>query len=259
MSVDVLRAAGGRTDALALITPKRSWTFGQLDAAVDERAQGFRDEGVGAGRVVPSVIETDVAGILFLLALWRVGAVPAPLNPRLTDAERERAIAALTDAPSGAQAVVWTSGTAGRPRGVALSYENLAASARAAADRLELSEEDVWLASLSLAHVGGLALLTRSLLLGGRLVVNGSFDVGTASDFGRELVKLGSLRRHAWDSGALCRANVAAIARRKAARIFSRNSAESSRLSATEAVSISVNSSPHQFLRGLFSLIRPAR
>ena len=182
MSVDVLGAAGGRIDAPALITPTRWWTFGQLDVAVDERAQAFRDEGVGAGRVVPSVVETDVGGILFLLGLWRVGAVPAPLNPGLTDAERERAIAALTDAPSGAQVVVWTSGTAGRPRGVALSYENLAASARAAADRLALSHRDVWLASLSLAHVGGLALLTRSLLLGGRLVVTGSFDVGTVSE-----------------------------------------------------------------------------
>lgn len=182
MSVDFMAVAGGRGDATALVTPTRWWTYEQLDVAVEERARGLRAEGVVPGRVVARVVESDAEGILFLLALWKVGAVAAPLNPALTESEQRAAIAALTDAPNGAQVVVWTSGTAGRPRGVALSYENLAASARGAADRLALTDRDVWLASLSVAHVGGLALLTRSLLLGGTLVATGRFDAGTASD-----------------------------------------------------------------------------
>jgi O-succinylbenzoic acid--CoA ligase len=182
MAVDVMVAAGGRSDAPALVTPTRWWTYRQLDSAVEARARELRAEGVVRGRVVAAVVESDSEGILWLLALWRVGAVPAPLNPRLTGSEAQSAISTLTEAPDGAQVVVWTSGTAGRPRGVALSYENLAASAQGAADRLALTDQDVWLASLSLAHVGGLALLTRSLLLGGTLVATGRFDAGTASE-----------------------------------------------------------------------------
>jgi O-succinylbenzoic acid--CoA ligase len=46
---------------------------------------------------------------------------------------------------------------------------------RGSLDRLELrGDEDVWLASLSLAHVGGLALVTRALYLGSTLLVPAS-------------------------------------------------------------------------------------
>jgi O-succinylbenzoic acid--CoA ligase len=44
-----------------------------------------------------------------------------------------------------------------------------------------LGGDDVWLASLSLAHVGGLALVVRSLLLGGALAAWGRFSAATAS------------------------------------------------------------------------------
>lgn len=67
-------------------------------------------------------------------------------------------------------------GYAGSARGVEISFRNLAASARAAQQRLGLHADDVWLASLSPAHVGGLALVTRALLLGCRLVAVGPFD-----------------------------------------------------------------------------------
>ncbi|MDH5589803.1 MAG: AMP-binding protein, partial [Gemmatimonadota bacterium] len=64
---------------------------------------------------------------------------------------------------------------------VVLTPDNLRASAGAAAERLALGPDDRWLASLSVAHVGGLALVTRALLLGSELVAYGSFDPGEAS------------------------------------------------------------------------------
>lgn len=57
--------------------------------------------------------------------------------------------------------VLWSSGTTGRPRGIILPDEALEASAHAVADRLGLSPGDTWLATLSPAHVGGLALVFR--------------------------------------------------------------------------------------------------
>jgi O-succinylbenzoic acid--CoA ligase len=78
--------------------------------------------------------------------------------------------------PHGEWAALWTSGTGGRPRGVSLTAENLAASARASRDRLGLGAGDRWYLGLSCAHVGGLAMVVRAALLGSALVVRGAFD-----------------------------------------------------------------------------------
>lgn len=78
-------------------------------------------------------------------------------------------------------AVLWTSGTSGRPRGVLLSAQGLGRSAMGSRDRLGLGPDDRWYASLSPAHVGGLALVTRAALLGSALVATGSFGVDELS------------------------------------------------------------------------------
>jgi O-succinylbenzoic acid--CoA ligase len=176
MIVDLLDEAGGAPDAIALVSDDRAWTFRQIDLAVSGRADALRADGVHERTVVPLTVEPDAHAVRELLALWRLGATPAPLNARLTPVEREAATLALEGTASEAQAVLWTSGTEGRPRGVAISYRNLVANAVASEERLELTAEDAWLASLSPAHIGGLALITRALLIGSRLVAVGPFD-----------------------------------------------------------------------------------
>ena len=164
-------------EATALENYDRSWTYRELDEAVERRAVDLHSGGVTPGRVVPLVVRQDAESVIDLLAHWRAGATPAPLNSRLRLAEREAALSALAGIEaSAAQVVLWTSGTGGQPRGVAISIEALQANARASAERLELSREDTWLVSLSPAHVGGLVLITRSLLLGSRLLACGSFN-----------------------------------------------------------------------------------
>jgi O-succinylbenzoic acid--CoA ligase len=175
--VDLLSRASADSEAIALVTPYEAVTFAQLDDEVAAMVRLLRSAGSEPGQVVPVVLQPDRRGVVTLLALWRIGATPAPLNPRLTEAERARATSALRDVSGGAQAILWTSGTGGRPRGVAISFEALLASALGAKERLGLSERDVWLASLSPAHIGGLALITRSLLLGGSLFVVGPFNI----------------------------------------------------------------------------------
>jgi O-succinylbenzoic acid--CoA ligase len=176
MVVDLLDAAAGGPDAVALVSDQGRWTYAELAWVVGERADRMRAEGVQPGMVVPIPLDASAESVITLLALWRAGATPAPLNSRLTKVEHDVATEALQGRPSRAQAVLWTSGTEGRPRGVEISFRNLAESARAAQHRLGLDADDVWLASLSPAHVGGLALVTRALLLGCRLVVAGPFD-----------------------------------------------------------------------------------
>ncbi len=72
-------------------------------------------------------------------------------------------------------AVIWTSGSSGIPRGVELTRDNLLVAARAARKALDLRMSDAWLASLSPAHVGGLALVVRAPVVGCRVVVEGDF------------------------------------------------------------------------------------
>ncbi len=78
--------------------------------------------------------------------------------------------------PEAEHTLVATSGTSGRPRGVRLSLANHRACQRAAARRLGLGPEDRWLATLSPAHVGGVALVLRAAFTGARLVLRSGFD-----------------------------------------------------------------------------------
>ncbi len=72
--------------------------------------------------------------------------------------------------------VVHTSGTSGHPRGVRLTLANQLASARGCAQSLELGPADHWLLALAPHHVGGLAVLVRSAVLGHPVTVLPRFD-----------------------------------------------------------------------------------
>lgn len=74
-----------------------------------------------------------------------------------------------------AVAILRTSGTGGRARAVALTRRNFDASARAVRARLALGPRDAWHVSLSLAHIGGMALVDRALAAGSRVVTRGEW------------------------------------------------------------------------------------
>ena len=167
---------------VALLWPGGSCTYEELNRRVDARARVLAREGVEARVIRPFVASNDVNGIIPLLATWRCGATLVPLNPKLTRVEADVACTTLERAATGAQVILWTSGTAGTPRGVALSFDNLCANTTAVGDRLGSSADDVWLASLSIAHVGGLVLVVRALMTGAAVFAAGAFDVEVASD-----------------------------------------------------------------------------
>ncbi len=80
--------------------------------------------------------------------------------------------------------VVATSGTSGEPKGVVLTHDAVGASARSTSERLGVDPAgDRWLACLPLAHIGGLSVVTRSLVTGTPVTVLERFD---ASEVERE-------------------------------------------------------------------------
>lgn len=72
--------------------------------------------------------------------------------------------------------VIFTSGTTGTPKGARLTYGNLWFSAVASSRFLDQHRNDVWLATLSLHHIGGLSILFRGLIDGTHVVLHPRFN-----------------------------------------------------------------------------------
>ena len=77
---------------------------------------------------------------------------------------------------SALHSIVYTSGTSGRPKGAMLTFDNHLWSAAGSALNLGLHSDDRWLACLPLFHVGGLAILLRSVIYGIPVVLHDGFD-----------------------------------------------------------------------------------
>ena len=133
-----------------------------------------------------------------------------PLNPDLTDEQVSRILASAGNAvlldrgrdnslviqrrsrnetlhhPRQADAPPWptgliihTSGSEGQARGVMLSAPAIEAAAEAANRRLHLQRDDLWLLCLAPWHIGGMAILERTLLQAARVSLLPGFDAET--------------------------------------------------------------------------------
>jgi O-succinylbenzoic acid--CoA ligase len=77
--------------------------------------------------------------------------------------------------------LVFTSGCSGLAKAVRLTWGNHFWNATGSMANLGLRDDDRWLACLSFCHVGGLAILMRSLLHGISVVVQDGFDAGAVN------------------------------------------------------------------------------
>lgn len=89
--------------------------------------------------------------------------------------------------------VVATSGTSGVPKAAVLTMAALEASAKATSERLNVSLRDTWLACLPPSHVGGLSVITRSLIMGTSLLPVSSFSPESCEEAARSGATLVSL------------------------------------------------------------------
>lgn len=184
-------------DRLALRWAGGELTFSELDARVDGVALGLLDLGPEPGDRVGVVAAGRLDTVLLVHAVPRLGAVLVPFSARATGAEvaaqRSDAgvIALLGDAPAAGgrgavgagrfdldevHSLVYTSGTSGRPKGVVLTFGNHLWSALGSALTLGCAPDDLWLACMPLHHVGGLAILLRSVISGAGVVLHESFE-----------------------------------------------------------------------------------
>ena len=124
---------------------------------------------------------------------WDASQPVLVLDPGAPAAERERLLARLApDEPvtPDVAAVVVTSGTAGEPRGVELTWDGLMSSAVAVTVALEVEPGDKWLCCLPIHHVAGLAIVARSWALGTPVNVLPGFDADAVTRSDASLVSL---------------------------------------------------------------------
>lgn len=172
-------------------------------ADVADRVRQAIDElgrhGVSPGQRVGLSPGVDLDSVVWLLALFELGCPAVLLHPSLTDAERAEileethpvhvvgesgsrdgvaSVAGGDSVPPGrCLAIVYTSGTKGKPRGAILSRRAFVASSEAHTANLGWTTTDRWLLSIPPAHVGGLSILTRSLIARRCVVLSsGPFD-----------------------------------------------------------------------------------
>lgn len=187
-----------------------------LEEKVNIIVNNLISTGLNQGDVVGILSENSVELVLSVLALWHAGAVPMPINTRLTDKEiftiirsiqcaailaddanMDRSLVTKTrvhnllDLTKGKvkrphkrvkrmandpALIILTSGSTGVPKGVQLTFKNLASSAIASNEFFHHRKEDKWLASLPFYHIGGFSVITRSFLFGTELIIQDDLD-----------------------------------------------------------------------------------
>ena len=212
---DWLRArAEASPRALALRVGAASWTYGELDGLVDELCGWLTAAGLPANGRVAALLPNGLEYVCLIHALVRLGQTLVPLNTRLTTAEitwqleqlgcellitedgglgtRDwEKLTARHHAPiqnpkskiqnPSPQAILFTSGTTGHPKAVALTLENHFYSAFGSATKLGVQVDDLWLSCLPLYHVGGLAVIFRSCLYGTAVDLHPRFELAAVN------------------------------------------------------------------------------
>jgi O-succinylbenzoic acid--CoA ligase len=173
-------AARARPEHVALVAGEASLTYAQLDERADRRARDLAAAGVRAGDRVQVTHPPGLAFAELLHAVPRLGAVlepgPPAEPPMPAIGEPGTARFGTTFAPGAVHTVIRTSGTAGAPKAVELTYANHLASAIASAGALGVEPGDRWLCPLPLHHVGGLNVLIRSVINHTAVVLHERFD-----------------------------------------------------------------------------------
>ena len=130
--------------------------------------------------------------------VWEAGVALFPVDQRLPTSQArdlmDRAVPTIiVDADGwhrpgsgrpvgdGVALVVHTSGTGGVPKLVQFDRPAIDAAVASSTLALEASPHDRWLCCLPLAHVGGLLVLLRSVLLGAPVTVHPRFDPGAVA------------------------------------------------------------------------------
>jgi long-chain acyl-CoA synthetase len=171
--------------------------YAELDRRAAVAAAVLRARGVGEADRVALKLPNTPAYVAAYFAALRLGAVAVPLNvllaqPEVEERLRASAPAAFVEEPlpvegealgdiaergeDEAAALLFTSGTTGRPKGAILTHGGIRAAARYGNEALAFTSEDVVLGVAPFPHVLGQQMLVSSFLAGAALAVVQRFE-----------------------------------------------------------------------------------
>ena len=224
---DGIEAWAARTpDRVALVDNAGTCGYAELAARVAGAVGGLRDRGIGPGKAALVLAPLDMPSVVAYAATVRTGATAVMLDRRVGRADVEHALTLgvqlvvapqalveqfglaaisvplatpieLADGrvdrdwtepdPRATAAVVFTSGTTSRPKGVLHSLNTLRSGARSMADAFDLTADDNAFLSTPLASITGLLQTHLMLDRGAGLILEDRFDPASS---------LERLRRH---------------------------------------------------------------
>lgn len=126
-----------------------------------------------------AVLPVDVR----LTASERAGLITAAKPTVILDEERIHRVDGEPIDPA-TSLVIATSGTSGRPRLAELTTAAVEAAVLASAEAIDARPEDRWLSCLPLAHIGGLLVVERHLLLGAPITFRRRLSRSTVAGLG---------------------------------------------------------------------------
>jgi len=159
---DLLAGADASPDEPLVHWRGRAYSRAEISDAADALAAQLRRAGVAPDSAVSALVPSSPIGVVMLFGIWKAGAVCAPLNPRLPEAELERLIADIKPSvvvkPSNDEEslvpqvvarvgearhydhtvalIMTTSGTTGPPKRVLLEHESVLASVDSALNKI---------------------------------------------------------------------------------------------------------------------------
>ena len=178
-------AAARHPDRIAVEAPGESVSYRELVLRAVRAAGALTMRGVRRGEPVALLLEPGLPFVEALHGCLLLGAPVVPIDPRLAKRERDAALREievrverpmrgdtgvfqLPDPPERelVALVMHTSGTTAAPKPVAITFGNIHTHVRGLAQAMGLTDDERWLCPLPLAHVGGLMVVLRSVLMG---------------------------------------------------------------------------------------------
>jgi o-succinylbenzoate---CoA ligase len=204
-------------DAPALIVADKPVRYAELAARIDADAGSLLTQGFVPGATLAVLSRSSLVHARLAWSVSRLNGTLLPLNPAWPEAridamlEQAEADGVLRDEEVASAGrlrqfelpgavgegvalpplaldrrritlVIATSGSSGEPKGVMLGNANLEAAVLAARERMPLVPGDVWLACLSLYHIGGQSILYRCAEAGAAVLLEEGFEPGRVRD-----------------------------------------------------------------------------
>ncbi len=199
-------------NAIAVICDEQKISYLELLKLANKSAAYFYDKGIRKNNHIAVISDNSLEFVVAINALWILGAIPVPINIRLSNYEKLKLIehadcqsiitvgqianqiefgkkitfsieeiSSMKEniiennySPSAIALMMYSSGSTGTPKCVQILFSNLYESFISSDTLINHTTNDVWLASLPFYHIGGFSIITRSLISGCTLILSES-------------------------------------------------------------------------------------